>query len=122
MIYYPDETATRGWAGPALNALGYISNPAKLQSLILKAFRDVLSTIRIPGSQVVPIPLFHVLNGKNSEDYIERVEPSTSGGRKMAEFFLDHLRSEEATSRPVEDPAATNIGAAPSSSLMVGRN
>lgn len=126
MVYYPDETASQGWAGPALNALGYNSNPAKLQSLILKAFREVSSTIRISGSQVIPVPLFHVLNGKNSEDYVERVEPSVSGGKKMAEFFLDHLRREPSSSslRVVEPTSFAEINnkGAPSSALMRDRS
>lgn len=47
------------------------------------------STIRISGSEVIPIPLFRTLDGTRSEDYIARVEPSASGGRKMAEYMLD---------------------------------
>jgi len=49
------------------------------------------SKIQIPGCEVIPIPLFHVLNGKDSEDYVARVEPSQVGGRKMAEYLLDVL-------------------------------
>ena len=29
-----------------------------------------------------------MLDGKRSEDYIDRVEPSVMGGQKMAEFLL----------------------------------
>ena len=47
------------------------------------------STIQIPGSVVVPVPLFQALDGTRSEDYVARVEPSASGGRKMAEYMLD---------------------------------
>jgi hypothetical protein len=46
-------------------------------------------SIRIPGSEVIPVPLFHPLNGKNPRDYVARVEPSSRGGEKMAEYFLD---------------------------------
>ena len=46
------------------------------------------STIKIPGSEVIPIPLFHPLNGRISGDYVARVEPSATGGRKMAEYML----------------------------------
>jgi hypothetical protein len=38
---------------------------------------------------VIPVPLFHALDGKLSREYVERVEPSSQGGRKMAEFLLD---------------------------------
>ena len=38
---------------------------------------------------MIPVPLFHVLDGKNTEDYVARVEPSALGGKKMAEYLLD---------------------------------
>lgn len=50
------------------------------------------SSIRIPGSEVIPVPLFHTLDGTRTEDYVARVEPSASGGRKMAEYLLDAMR------------------------------
>lgn len=40
MIYYPDETRTDSWAGGALRALGYNSDPGKLQTLIKKVFEE----------------------------------------------------------------------------------
>jgi hypothetical protein len=90
-VYYPDESLTPSWAGPALGALGYNTNPAKLQLMIRKVFTDAISEIRIPGSEVIPVPLFHPLNGKNYRDYVARVEPSSKGGKKMAEFLLDSM-------------------------------
>ena len=41
-------------------------------------------SIEIEGVPVLPVPLFRVMDGKDSEDYAERVEPSSQGGRKMA--------------------------------------
>ncbi|KAL7535671.1 hypothetical protein ACHAWF_005229, partial [Thalassiosira exigua] len=93
MIYYPDENNVPSWANGALGALGYNSNPTKVQLLIRKIFEEATCTIKIPGSEVVPIPLFHTLDGTRSEDYIARVEPSAAGGRKMAEYFLDVIHS-----------------------------
>lgn len=52
---------------------------------------EAVSRIRIPGSQVIPVPLFRVLDGKTPSDYVQRVEPSPSGGCKMAEFLLDMM-------------------------------
>lgn len=41
MIYYPDENVhSPSWAGAALGATCYNSNPEKLQSLIKKAFEE----------------------------------------------------------------------------------
>jgi hypothetical protein len=53
--------------------------------------------------------LFHVLDGKTTSDYIARVEPSPTGGKKMAEFFLD----------VIEDPEKYRVDASPTSMNMV---
>ncbi len=37
---------------------------------------------------MIPFPLYEVLNGKNTEDYLQRVEPSPSGGQKMGEALF----------------------------------
>jgi hypothetical protein len=89
MIYYPDETNTGGWASRALNLLGYDKDPEKIQLLIRKAFHEATSMTRIPGVEVIPVPLYNALNGKDTTDYVARVEPSAKGGTKMAEFLLD---------------------------------
>jgi hypothetical protein len=36
---------------------------------------------------VVPVPLFEVLDSKDPRDYEQRVEPSASAGSKMAAAF-----------------------------------
>ena len=43
MYYYPDETNIPSWAGPALGALNYNTNPTKLQLMIRKAFVEATS-------------------------------------------------------------------------------
>ena len=91
MIYYPDETPSGSWADQVLQLLGYDSDPTKLQTLIRKTFQHATSRITVPGSVVIPVPLFEVLDGKNQEDYRARVEPSALGGQKMAAQFLDLL-------------------------------
>jgi hypothetical protein len=92
MIYFPDETVDEAsWANTTLNALGYNRNPAKLQAFIRKIYTDVISTIRVPGSTVVPVPLYRVLQGRERDDYVARVEPSPTGGRKLAEFLLAYI-------------------------------
>lgn len=40
MIYYPDEAHVPTWAGAALGALGYDTNPHKVQMLIRKAYDE----------------------------------------------------------------------------------
>ena len=71
--------------------LGYDSNPGKLQGLIEKIYVDAISRIQVQGTKVVPIALYNALDGKDTNDYEARVEPSATGGRKMAELFLDTM-------------------------------
>lgn len=87
MIYYPDKTANGSWADKTLGALNYDSNPEKLQTAIKQIFIHATMKINIPGSEVIPFPMFDVLNGTDTNDYAERVEPSNQGGRKLAEAF-----------------------------------
>lgn len=91
MIYYLDEKPGNSWAEPMLRLLGYNSNPAKLQSVIRQIFRLATKTIIIPGTRVVAVPLFEVLDGTVSSDYVQRVEPSASGGHKMAHFIIEKI-------------------------------
>ena len=99
MIYYPDEHNTPSWANTALGALGYNKDPAKLQAMIRKTFVEATSNIKIDGSTVIPVPLFHVLDGKTPSDFVARVEPSAEGGRKMAEYFLDIIETRRGAER-----------------------
>jgi len=92
MIYYPDETESgNSWADKTLGYLGYNSNPVKLQLIIKKIFELATSKIKIDGVDVVAFPLFEVLDGKMSSDYVQRVEPSSTGGRKIANSLVDVL-------------------------------
>ena len=118
MIYYLDQKPGASWADGTLSALGFNRDPSKLQLLIRKVrkereqilkrgpnsnrlffahvstsqtFEHATSKIKIPGVEVVPVPLFEVLDGTRTEDYVARVEPSAVGGRKMAEFILDKI-------------------------------
>lgn len=114
MIYYPDERSTGGWASKALNFLGYEKNPEKIQLLIRKAFHEATSLIRIPGVEVIPVPLYNALNGKDTTDYVDRVEPSAKGGRIMAEYLLDIIDN------PSLSPAVS-ASLPPTTSPMEGR-
>jgi hypothetical protein len=119
MIYFPGEAPTPSWAGFALGALGYDKNPAKLQALIRKAFVFATSNIRINGSEVIPVPLFRVLDGKIAEDYVARVEPSPDGGKKMAELILDLI---DLPSSPTQAVAGPLLGSAPTTSFIHDRS
>merc|ERR1719263_2611980 len=91
MIYYLDEKATGSWADGTLGCLCYNRYPYRLQSAIRAMFKLATKRIRIPGTEVIAFPLFETLDGKTSSDYIQRVEPSPSGGAKMAKGLMDAL-------------------------------
>jgi len=97
MIYYPDESPTPSWANSALAAMGYNTNPGKLQLIIRKMLLEGTSRIQIPGTEVIPVPLYRALDGKTSSDYVARVEPSAVGGKKMAELILDAISNSYAS-------------------------
>ena len=73
MIYYLDETPTPSWSRTALKALGYDDDPERLQYLIRKMYMDAISKIKIPGTSIIPVPLFDILDGKDSGDYVDQV-------------------------------------------------
>merc|ERR1712151_1038960 len=82
-IYHLDERETGGWADGVLKCLCYDRNPARLQAGIEAAYRHGTKRITIHGTEVIPFPLFGVLDGKTTADYCQRVEPSARGGHKM---------------------------------------
>jgi len=102
MIYYLDEKAPPegSWADFALSCLCYNRNPARLQAGIEAAFRHGTKRIWVEGTEVIPFPLFEVLDGKTSSDYLQRVEPSPQGGHKMAAAILKQLLGIEAEDVP----------------------
>ena len=79
------------WAISALCALGYPCCPCLLQSRIDFVFRAATSRVRLSGTEVVPVALSEALNGKSYRDYVQRVEPSAEGARKMAALILQKL-------------------------------
>lgn len=119
MIYYPDETGLGSWADASLRLLRYNSSPRRLQAAIRAVFELATRRIRIPGTEVVPVALFDVLDSRDTRDYVQRVEPSPKGGEKMAAAFIDLLVTQQPagsrTSFGEEDPlAAVELCPAPS--------
>ncbi|ORY16874.1 hypothetical protein BCR34DRAFT_475547 [Clohesyomyces aquaticus] len=103
MIYFPLESAAgpqQSWAEMQLKALGYNSYPTQLQTGIRTIFEQATKNIKVEGTEVVPFKLFEVLDGKNVEDYVARVEPSVQGGRKMGEAFVKILESKGVIDQP----------------------
>mmetsp|Transcript_87262 Transcript_87262/g.150661 ORF Transcript_87262/g.150661 Transcript_87262/m.150661 type:complete len:346 (+) Transcript_87262:31-1068(+) len=93
MLYFLDESPDGGWADGVLAMLGYDKNPSKLQAVMRKVYSWGVSQIRIPGVEVVSLPLYEVLDGKDTADYVQRVEPSVTGGQKMAAAIAERIFS-----------------------------
>ncbi|KAF2645215.1 hypothetical protein P280DRAFT_495163 [Massarina eburnea CBS 473.64] len=93
MIYYPLESKynQKSWADLSLGALGYNWWPGQLQTAIRKMFDMGTREVKVEGTTVLPCALFDVMDGQVKEEYTERVEPSSLGGRKMAERFAKML-------------------------------
>jgi hypothetical protein len=90
MIYFPLEAQAarqRSWADLPLRILGYNMWPGRLQAAISKMYEVATKKIQIAGVNVIPLALSETLDGKQGVDYVERVEPSVEGGRKMASRF-----------------------------------
>lgn len=91
MLYYPCQVPSDSWAGPLLGYLGYNCNPSKLQGIIRSLYEAGASKVQVPGLDIVPVPLFEVLDPSDENDYCARVEPSVQGGRKMAKRFVQDM-------------------------------
>lgn len=91
LIYFPDTKVTGSWADKTLGYLGYNDNPDKLQEVIRQIFKWAISQIKIDGTEVVPVPMYEVMDGSDTNDYVQRVEPSSQGGEKMAKLFLSKI-------------------------------
>lgn len=91
MIYYPEEyspSCLSSWADKPLGLLGYNSNPKPLQAAIRAIYNNSICNIEIPGVKIIPLPLYQTLNGKTAADYCARVEPSLTGGEKIAQSLV----------------------------------
>lgn len=91
MIYYVDEQTTGSWADTSMQALGYNKNPENLQMLTRMVYENATKKMRFDGVETIAVPFFTVMDGKNSADYCERVEPSAQGGSKLATIIVDAI-------------------------------
>ncbi len=93
-LYYPDEnSAVDSWANRTLSALGYNQNPKVLQDRMKLVFETCVKQIQLPSCASVKfLPLFEVLDGKRTEEYAKRVEPSGLGGQKIADKLFEMIQ------------------------------
>jgi hypothetical protein len=73
-----------------LSQLGYDKDPSLLQLLIQSMYTNGTRSVQVQGVEMVYLPMFQVLNGKDTRDYAMRVEPSPQGGHKMAQAIVEH--------------------------------
>ena len=94
-IYYPLEKQAAkqsSWADIPLRILGYNRSPRRLQTAITTMYEIATKKVQVPGVNIVPCALFETMDGKSPADYVERVEPSVEGGRKMATQLTELLQ------------------------------
>jgi hypothetical protein len=121
VIYHLDENKeSPSWANTTLNAIGYNDNPRHIQALLHRVYLDcfVNNPVVVPGSRVVPIELSRALDGKDSRDYVARVEPSAAGGAKMAALITDTIFKNEGP-EPAAAPRADAAAAAAADAAKV---
>ena len=110
-LYNLDEnTKAESWAADILRILGYDATPWVIQALLKNIFVHITSQIKYediwpeedtdnpdggpPKTRVAAVELARALDGKDSRDYENRVEPSVWGGKKMAGEIVRRMREE----------------------------
>ncbi|KAJ3273146.1 hypothetical protein HDV01_004786 [Terramyces sp. JEL0728] len=93
MIYYPDMEEKGGWADAVLTYLNYTRNPRQVQKAIETIFLQATCGITVQGTKVIPVPLYEAMDGLDTHDYVQRVEPSASGGKKIALLLKEYVEN-----------------------------
>lgn len=95
-LYFMDEANKPSWAGRVLKILDYNKKPERVQRVI-RTVTDMMKEIEIEHVNTVVADFSEVLDGKCSDDYVARVEPSEEGGRKMAAYLTDLIQTQLAS-------------------------
>ena len=92
MLYFPDASdKIQSWASQTLDLLGYSKDPKRLQAAIESIYRHAIKAIKIDGVKISYFPMFRTLDGTETQDYVQLVEPSGLGGAKLARNLIQHL-------------------------------
>jgi hypothetical protein len=83
-IYFLDLKNVKSWSNTILNSINYSNNPERIQSLIRIIYTHSITKIKIDNVQMKYFPMYEILDGTDTNDYAERVEPSSSGSMKLA--------------------------------------
>lgn len=94
MLYFPDEEDAPSWASHTLRALRYNGRPSRMQEAMKRVYATAVTQIAVADCRIMFVPFFQTLDGKQSSDYVERVEPSESGGSRMAKQLFDAVEAQ----------------------------
>lgn len=84
--YHPcTDASQQSWADPALLQLKYDADPSVLQRVQRLVYEHATKSVRVAGTTTVHLPLYEALDPNDPSDYSARVEPSRTGGRKIAD-------------------------------------
>ena len=93
MFYFPaiinDTCCCSNWENYFLSLLDYNNNPEPIKESIRQIYQYAISKIQIDGIDIIPCPLYEVLDGSNVDDYYDRLGPSQQGGQKIAQKLYD---------------------------------
>lgn len=89
MIYYLDVDGRGSWADATLRGLCYDARPALLQRAIRHVYERGTRRVAVDGTVTLALPLFEVLDGSDTADYVQRVEPSARGSAKLAAAIVE---------------------------------
>jgi len=89
MQYYLREAPGGNKLLPYAN---YDKHPDRLQAVIQRLFIDAITKIKLNGTSMHFVPMYHTLDGTNADDYLpDRVHLSVEGGRKMAQTLIPYI-------------------------------
>lgn len=91
MLYYLDMKPGGSWAEFTLEKLGYNKDPTKLQLIMREVYKRGVSGIEVEGVPVASVAMYEALDGADTRDYVQRVEPSSQGGEKLARLIVGKL-------------------------------
>lgn len=93
VIYYPDTNKeSPSWANKVLQLIGYNKEPQTVKSIIDRVFQEAkLSLTEVKAVHTVPVALSEAMDGSRSEDYVARVEPSSSGASRIASLLCQKI-------------------------------
>lgn len=86
-MYYPCKVVSESWANNMLNILRYDTEYNKIHTIIDIIYKECICKL----NNVTPLSLSDVLDYTSSDDYVARVEPSETGGKKIAQAIINSI-------------------------------